>query len=302
MTAKANPVLKRLGLDDSDRVVIMHADDIGMCHATITAFAKAIDFGIVTSGSIMVPCPWFLEMAAWCRANPDADVGVHATVTSEWKTYRWGPMTTRDPASGLIDDEGYFPHRRTGVDSPVDLEAVELEVRTQIDRAVEAGIHLTHVDQHMFALGYPTLLPAYLKPVLERGLPPILFRNEEIYRRWTGVQDAADEAVRQVAELVERGVPAFDSIYEMPRLEPEGQVEITKQVIDDLEPGLHLILMHPVDDTPEVRAIIPDSWQGRVANLEAMLSEELAAHIKNRGVHLIGYRPLHELMAQVTID
>jgi hypothetical protein len=98
-----NPVLRKLGFADDDRVVIIHADDIGMCQATMSAFADLVDFGLISSGAVMVPCPWFPQAAAYCRQHPLVDLGVHLTLTSEWDGYRWGPVSTRDPASGLID-------------------------------------------------------------------------------------------------------------------------------------------------------------------------------------------------------
>jgi hypothetical protein len=103
-----NPVLKQLGFSKDDRVVIIHTDDIGMCQASIDAFADMVDYGLISSGAVMVPCPWFLEAAAYARAHPQADLGVHLTRTSEWETYRWGPISTRDPASGLLDEQGFF--------------------------------------------------------------------------------------------------------------------------------------------------------------------------------------------------
>src|SRR5215207_9167184 len=103
-----NPALRRLGFADSDRVAIIHADDIGMCQASITAFADLSAFGLISSGAVMVPCAWFPSAAAASRARPDDDLGVHLTLTCEWDACRWGPISTRDPESGLIDAEGYF--------------------------------------------------------------------------------------------------------------------------------------------------------------------------------------------------
>ena len=111
MTMNANPVLKKLGLSDTDRVAIIHTDDIGMCQASVDAFADLNQAGIISSGAVMVPCPWFLHAAEYARQHPQADLGIHLTLTSEWKTYRWGPISTRDPASGMIDEEGFFYHR-----------------------------------------------------------------------------------------------------------------------------------------------------------------------------------------------
>ena len=104
-----NPILHQLGFVDGECALILHADDLGMCQATVQAFAELVACGLVCSGSVMVPCPSFLQVAAYCRAHPRIDMGVHLTLTSEFDSYRWGPVSTSDPASGLLDDEGYFP-------------------------------------------------------------------------------------------------------------------------------------------------------------------------------------------------
>jgi hypothetical protein len=105
-----NPYLSRLGYGPEDRVVVLHADDIGMCHATLPAYVDLLEFGLISSAATMVTCPWFPQAAALCRAQPEADMGAHLTLTCEWDDYRWGPISTRDYASGLLDAEGYL-HR-----------------------------------------------------------------------------------------------------------------------------------------------------------------------------------------------
>src|SRR3954463_10603061 len=103
-----NPALKKLGFDEHDRVLIIHTDDIGMCQATLPAYENLLHAGLISSASAMVPCPWFPETARFCRGHPDVDMGVHLTLNSEWDTYRWGPISTRDTASGMLDEQGYF--------------------------------------------------------------------------------------------------------------------------------------------------------------------------------------------------
>ena len=137
-----NPVLQKLGFADDDRVVIIHADDIGMCQATVSAFADLVDFGLISCGAVMVPCPWFPQVAAYCRQHPLVDLGVHLTLTSEWNGYRWGPISTRDLASGLIDPEGYFYRRSEQVQEHGGNAAVPLELQAQVDRALAAGIEV----------------------------------------------------------------------------------------------------------------------------------------------------------------
>ena len=123
-----NPVLRKLGLADDDRVAIIHADDIGMCQASLAAFADLVDFGLISSGATMVPCPWFPSVAMYCREHPVVDLGVHLTLTCEWDTYRWGPVSTRDPASGMIDEEGYFYRQSEPVQEHGDPAAVQIEL------------------------------------------------------------------------------------------------------------------------------------------------------------------------------
>jgi predicted glycoside hydrolase/deacetylase ChbG (UPF0249 family) len=145
-----NPFFKKLGLSEDTRAVIIHTDDIGMCHASVQAFKDLWAFGTITSGAVMVPCPWFPAVAQMCRENPEIDMGVHATLNAEWESYRWGPVSTRDPESGLLDADGYFNQWHQAVYDNAKPEAVEREVNAQIERALAAGIDVTHVDSHIW--------------------------------------------------------------------------------------------------------------------------------------------------------
>ena len=125
---QSNPVLKKLGFNDHERLAIIHVDDVGMCQASVDAFADLWDFGLVSSGAVMVPCPWFLEAAKFAQQHPDADLGVHLTLTSEWDTYRWGSLSTRDPKTGLLDEPGYFHQLARPVQEQANPEAVRGEL------------------------------------------------------------------------------------------------------------------------------------------------------------------------------
>jgi hypothetical protein len=281
-----NPALRKLGFDAHDRVVVIHADDIGMCQATLPAVVDLIEGGLVSSASVMVPCPWFLQAAAWFREHPLADVGIHLTLTSEWEAYRWGPLSTRDPATGLPDEEGYFPRDVVSLLRQVDVRAARSEMQTQIDRARAGGLTLTHMDSHMFAVFNPRLISPYVELGVEHGALPFVVRPmpEEI---------DMDSLVRQWEE---QGLPIFDQVHTMD-LEPraEDRVNQAKRVFDEMPPGLSCLLIHPAVDTPELRAITPD-WPCRVADYEAFLSSELRDHVRHSGIQVIGYRPLLELM------
>ncbi len=131
-----NPLLKKLGFADTDRVVIIHADDVGMCQATLPALADLFDFGLVSSAATMVPCAWFSSLAKYCREHPQADVGVHTTLNCEWTAYRWGALSTTDPASGLLDNEGYLHQWPPATYEHATAEAVQAELQTQVQRAL----------------------------------------------------------------------------------------------------------------------------------------------------------------------
>jgi predicted glycoside hydrolase/deacetylase ChbG (UPF0249 family) len=290
-----NPLLRALGFAETDRVAIVHADDIGMCQASVAAFAELADAGLVTSGAVMMPCGWAPAAAAWARAHPAADIGVHLTLTSEWDAYRWGPLSTRDPASGLLDAEGYFP-RTTAAAQAADPEAAARELEAQVARALAAGIDVTHVDTHMGAVNHPRLIPAYLETARRYGLPPMVIRHDEAGWRAMGLDaEAAAFAAAAGRELEAAGVPLLDGIGMMPLDSHDDRVAVARRLFAALPAGVTHVILHPAIDTPELRAIAPD-WRSRVADYQAFLSRELRDAVRAMGIQLIGYRPLRDLL------
>ena len=212
-----NPVLEKLGYSSDDRIAIIHTDDIGMCQASVSAFIELADFGLISSGATMVPCPWFLETAAFCRENPQVDMGVHLTLTSEWKSYRWGPISTRDPSSGMTDFEGCFYRTSEEAQDRGDPEAVQLELRVQVERAIALGIDPTHIDTHMGAVGHPKFLSGYLQLAVQYAAPPMIMRMDE--QGWLdfGLEpETAKLAALVVAQTEEMGIPLLDHLGELP--------------------------------------------------------------------------------------
>ncbi len=294
-----NPVLRRLGLKDDDRVAILHTDDIGMCQASVEAFADLNEAGIISSGAVMVPCPWFLHAAEYARGHPQADLGIHLTLTSEWKTYRWGPLSTHDPASGLLDEEGYFYSTDESFQGHANPAAVDLELDAQVQRALQAGIQPTHLDIHMFSLAHPKFMGSYYRLGLKYHLPLMFFRQDEAGWLALGLDaEAAKMAAGLVIEFEEAGLPMLDYGAGMSLADPQDHLERTKQALADLPPGLTHFIIHPSKDTPELRAITPD-WPCRVANYQDFCSEEMRKHVQALGLHIIGYQALHELMPAV---
>lgn len=293
---KPNPVLKKLGYSDTDKLVIIHTDDIGMCQASVQAFADLWEFGTISSGAVMVPCPWFPEAAAFCRAHPEVDMGLHSTLTAEWDNYRWAPISTVDRATGLFDKEGFFHSRAAPVHAQANVNAVEAEIQAQFDRAVQFGIDPTHIDTHMLTAWHPKLLPAYMSPARKSRVPFMLPRNLATSSMSMGADSSAlNDLSNLLDQLENEGQPLVDRFAEIPLDDPVDQVNVTKKILRELEPGITYLVLHPSIDTPELRAICPD-WPSRVANYEAMMSKEIKDFIKNEGVQLIGYKPLRELL------
>lgn len=294
-----NPALKSLGFGEQDRVVIIHADDVGMCQASVQAFVELMDFGLVSSGAAMVPCPWFPLLARECRRHQGSplDLGVHLTLTSEWDGYRWGPISTRDEASGLLDGEGYFPRRREDVQEQAQPGAVQAEMEAQLARALAAGLDVTHVDTHMGAVAHLKFVQDYARITLEQRLPALFLRLDEAGWQEMGLDEAtATFAMQFMDQLVEQGVPLLDNLASLPLLEEPGdRIAAARAALAALPPGLTHFIIHPAADSPELRAITT-SWQSRVADYRAFTSDELARWVKDSGIQVIGYRPLRDLM------
>lgn len=295
---KPNTFLKELGFDNNDRVVIIHADDVGMCQATIPAFADLFEFGLVSSGAVMVPCPWFLQVAAYCQQQPSTDMGVHLTLTSEWSTYRWGPVSTRDPATGLIDAEGYFYHRVHQVHKHSSPEAVQLELQSQLTRAQEAGIEVTHIDSHMGAVAHPQWLPIYTKLAQSHNLPAMIPADGQENWQALGLDpDTAALAARFVREKMDASqLIKIDHVIGLRLDQPQDRLAQAKRAFDSLQPGLTHFPIHPALDTPELRAATPSTWQCRVGDYEIFRSEELRNYIRNLGIQVVGYKTLRQFL------
>ncbi len=293
---RPNPVLRRLGLADNDRVALIHADDIGMCQATVDAFADLAEFGLISCGSAMVPCSWFPLAADYCRRHPAVDMGVHLDLTCEWDLYRWGPISTRAPASGLIDGEGYLYRTSAEVQQNGDPEAVRCELQAQVERALAAGIDVTHVDTHMGTVGHARFMPAYLQLVRSYRVPAMLPRLDEAAWQGRGMDSAsAAMAVETVNKIEESGVPVLDGLLMLPLEQPDDRIEQAKRAFDALPAGLTHFIIHPAKDTAELRALA-HTWPARVADYRAFTSEELRDHLRRAGVQVIGYRVLRDLM------
>lgn len=289
-----NPSLKALGYDARDRVVIFHADDLGMCQATVSAYRDLSDAGLLSSAAIMMPCAWAPAAAQAIRNLPAADVGVHWTLTSEWPSYRWAPLTGA-AGSRLVDAEGYF-HAGVPEARQTDPATVRTELAAQLGRALAWGLDITHVDAHMGAAAHPRYLPELLELALTHGLPPLLPRQPAAAWQAAGLTgEDAQHAEQAAFALEERGVPLVDHLRMLPLDTGGDHAALARQMLRDLPPGITHFILHPARDTPELRAICGD-WPARVANYHALLGPDLRRDVHNLGIQVIGYRPLRGLL------
>lgn len=293
-----NPIAKKLGYSETDRLVIIHTDDIGMCHASVQAFKDLWAFGTITSGAVMVPCPWFQATAQMCRENPTMDMGVHATLNAEWENYRWGPVSTRDSGSGLMDADGYFHQRHEAVYQNAKPEEVLVETNKQIELALAAGIDATHVDSHMGTIMDWRYIQMYIQAAGSRRLPNMLLRLDAIGMDVMGIGSEQLKLYAPIMQQLESmGVPLLEGISAMPLEHGNDHIGIAKKLLSELPVGITHFILHPAIDTPELRAICPD-WEARVANYDAFMSDELKKFIESEDIKLIGYRAIRDAMRQ----
>lgn len=289
-----NPLLKRLGLTNSDRAVIIHVDDVGMCQASLAAYADLVDFGLISSGSVMVPCSWFPAVVAYYRSHPTIDLGVHLTVNCEWDVYRWGPIAVGGQTSGLVDAEGYFHRSPEATQHHATPETVYSETEAQLNRALSAGIDVTHIDTHMGTVVRSKFIPGYLQLAIQHQLPPLIIRMDASGYQQMGMDQAgAEQAAMTVQELEAQHVPMVDALQMLPLDQPENRVEQVKRMLDSIPAGITHFIIHAAKDSPELRAIAPD-WPSRVADYEVFSSDALRDYVRHSGIQVIGYRAIRD--------
>lgn len=290
-----NPLLEKLGFHNTDRLVITHADDVGMCHASLQAYAELFAFGLLKSGAVMVPCPWFPAAAALQARHPEYDFGVHLTLTSEWETYRWRPLTAAVSGSSLIDAQGFFPRSDAEVQANALPEEAAAELLAQVQRAQQFGIDPTHIDTHMGAVAHPQIFPAYIDLVRRFRLPALIPRRDVEQLLALGVDAETAPLLAEVAAALEQeGIALMDHVAGLPLDQPSGQLESARRILGNLKPGLTHLLLHPLVDTPEAHTF-PD-WESRVANYRLFHSDALRQLFEAEGIHLISYRQVRQAL------
>jgi len=280
---------ERLRYAADAKLLIVHADDLGMAHSVNKATIKAFATGLVNSGSIMIPCSWVPEIAEFARSNPRADLGLHLTLTSEWKNYRWGPVLPRDRVASLLDDRGYFYLTESVAASNAHVKEAEMEIRAQIDQARKLGIQPTHLDSHMGTM----------------------YQNKELFETLIRVGRENKLPVRISREWLSNRMPYLPSLLKpddvlvdhMISIEPtvtaEGWSKFYTDEIKNLKPGLSEIIVHLAHDDAEMQAMSADhpdwgsAWRQR--DFDFFTSEAFRELLKTHNIKLVSWRDIRKL-------
>lgn len=285
---------ERLGWPADKRVLILHADDVGMCYEANASAQRALGRGEYRSAAAMVPYPWFDEMAAWCAEHPDHDVGLHLTLTSEWRHYRWGPAAPRDRVKGLLDPLGYLHRDVASVARSATADEVAAEIRAQLARARRLGMKPSHIDTHMGTLyARPDYTRAYLELAVAEQVPAMVI--EMTPRTVAKFREQGYKLPAEMLKLVaDYPLPKLDDFHSVApgKTYAEKRQKLFEQV-RGLPPGLHEIIFHPSVETDGLKRIT-NSWQQRVWEDRLMADPAVRQFWKEQGVVLTDWKEVQE--------
>ncbi len=235
----SNSIQKRLGYSRNTKLLIIHADDLGMCRSENAATIEALENGTVNSASVMVPCPGFDEIAEYLKNHKKTDAGLHLTLTSEWPSYKWKPLLPASEVSSIVDSTGHFFLSKAEFSKNADANEVEKECRAQINKALDSGIRLSHIDSHMFT-GFSNIniLKKYLLLGQEYNLPVLLTHELPSWTRKS------------------RDAVVVDSLYCAAKEDfDKGLNKYYRNVLKSIKPGLNCLLVHTAFNNSEMQEI-----------------------------------------------
>ncbi|HKV63283.1 MAG TPA: polysaccharide deacetylase family protein [Candidatus Acidoferrum sp.] len=286
--AQNKTTAERLGHPADSKLLIVHADDLAIAHSEDAASFDALEKNAVTSASIIVPGPWLTEVAAYAKAHPDADLGLHLALTSEWKTYRWGSAESKDKVPSLFDPSGYlWPETLPAVHN-IKPEEAEREIRAQVERAMAFGIHPTHLDSHMGVLfSSPELFAMYVKVAHEYKLPFLAVRTPNAPAQFFSL-------------LSEKDVILDSVVIANPTVHANEWRDFYVNAVKNLKPGLTEIIVHLGHDDAELQAVTVDhpdygsAWRQR--DFDVMTSPEFKKALEENHIILVKWKDLKKLL------
>jgi predicted glycoside hydrolase/deacetylase ChbG (UPF0249 family) len=299
--ASAQTFAERLGWPEGTKAVIFHVDDAGMSHNSNMGAIKAIEDGVATSTSIMMPCPWVPEMNVYVKEHPQVDAGLHLTLTAEWKKYRWGPVMGKPAVPGLVDSEGCLWHSVEEVVSHASPDEFETEIRAQIDKALTMGIKPTHLDSHMGTCFAPQYLDRYVKVGIEKQIPILMMGGHMQHISQSSEAAAMKPLIYLIANKVwQAGLPVIDDLVTSPTSADtyEGRKEQLITLLGEMKPGITEIIVHCTVLT-ENFSQISGSGPKREAELRLMTDPDVKKFIEDKGIILTTWRELMQRRQRV---
>jgi predicted glycoside hydrolase/deacetylase ChbG (UPF0249 family) len=283
---------EKLGFPAEKKILILHADDIGMSFEGNMTAKEQLPAGRYLSCSAMAPCPWFSEFMAWCKEHPNHDVGLHITLNAEWKYYRWGPVAHRSDVPGLVDKEGCL-HNSAVVSALRGKAAeVEKEIRAQIDKSLAGGWRPTHLDSHMgTCFAKPDFIEVYLKLAQEYDIPAFVPEpSPALIARLK--KEGFPFTAKHVELMAAHQGPKVDDFYVLGHANSyEEKKQQVTGLIESLAPGITQIIFHPSPATEQMKAIT-SSWQVRDWESKIWADPDMVAYLKEEGVIQTDWREL----------
>jgi predicted glycoside hydrolase/deacetylase ChbG (UPF0249 family) len=288
LQAQTKTVAERLGYPADAKLLIIHADDLAVAHSVDVASFEALNKNAVTSASIMVPCPWLNEVVAYAKDHPDADLGLHLTLTSEWKNFRWGPVESKNKEMSLFDPSGYLWPETAQAASNLKPEEAEREIRAQIERAMAMGIQPTHLDSHMAVLfSKPELFAVYVKVAHEYKVPFFFVKIPGL-------------PSQLLALLSDKDVVVDSFVMANPTVRPEEWKEFYLNAVRSLKSGLTEMIVHLGHDDAELQAVTVDhpaygsAWRQR--DFDFVTSAEFKKALDENHIVLVKWKELKKLL------
>jgi predicted glycoside hydrolase/deacetylase ChbG (UPF0249 family) len=290
-TISAQTLADRLGYPPGTKLIIVHADDLGETHAVNAAAIKSLEAGSVNSASLMVPCPWFPEIADYAKTHPSGDFGLHLTLTSERVYYRWGPVAPADKVPSLVDENGYL-HHDWEHNQQINAKEVEIELRAQIEHALAMGVRPTHLDSHQYRLimNGKELFDVMLRVAHEYKLP--VFVNRDWFADHPYLQESLGPDDIVLDHTVTIG----------PEVLPEKWADFYISALKNLKPGVTEFVIHPGFDDEELRAATRErstwgsAWRQR--DFDFFTSSQFRQILVQENVKLITWRELASMAAR----